>query len=238
MTKNNFFQIAIDGPVAAGKGTIAKMLAAKLHFLYVDTGAMYRTAGLLTADNHIDINLENQEKIAGKLEEAEFYLENSLDENDHLITLVSLNGEDVSNKIRTQKISEVASKVATLPLIRKILVKKQQKLAENFNVVMEGRDIGLRVLPDAQLKLYLTAELEERARRRFLQAKQIHPNITLEEVKKQIEDRDYLDTHREVDPLAVVPDAIVLDTTHLSIEEVVDSIASLVKMHQEAMEEI
>ena len=238
MTKNNFFQIAIDGPVAAGKGTIAKMLAAKLHFLYVDTGAMYRTAGLLAIDNHIDINLENQEKIAGKLEEAEFYLENSLDENDHLITLVSLNGEDVSNKIRTQKISDAASKVATLPLIRKILVKKQQKLAENFNVVMEGRDIGLRVLPDAQLKLYLTAELEERARRRFLQAKQIHPNITLEEVKKQIEDRDYLDTHREIDPLGVVPDAIVLDTTHLSIEEVVDSIASLVKMHQEAMEEI
>ncbi len=103
---------------------------------------------------------------------------------------------------------------------------------------MEGRDIGLRVLPDAQLKLYLTAELEERARRRFLQAKQIHPNITLEEVKKQIEDRDYLDTHREIDPLGVVPDAIVLDTTHLSIEEVVDSIASLVKMHQEAMEEV
>lgn len=238
MTKNNFFQIAIDGPVAAGKGTIAKMLAAKLHFLYVDTGAMYRTAGLLAIDNNIEINLENQEKIAGKLEEAEFYLENSLDENDNLITLVSLNGEDVSNKIRTQKISDAASKVATLPLIRKILVKKQQKLAENFNVVMEGRDIGLRVLPDAQLKLYLTAELEERARRRFLQAKQIHPNITLEEVKKQIEDRDYLDTHREIDPLGVVPDAIVLDTTHLSIEEVVDSIASLVKMHQEAMEEI
>ncbi len=238
MTKNNFFQIAIDGPVAAGKGTVAKMLAARLHFLYVDTGAMYRAAGLLAIDNEIEITVENQEKIVEKLAEAEFYLENSLDENSNLITLVSLNGEDVSNKIRTQKISEAASKVGTLPLIRKILVKKQQKLAENFNVIMEGRDIGLRVLPDAQLKLYLTADLEERARRRFMQAKQIHPNITLEEIKKQIAERDYLDMHREIDPLIIVPDAIVLDTTHLSTEEVVDSIASLVRMHQESVEEI
>lgn len=238
MTKNNFFQIAIDGPVAAGKGTVAKMLAAKLHFLYVDTGAMYRTAGLLAVDNKLDINLENQEKIVKKLETAEFYLENSLDENDHLITLVSLNGEDVSDKIRTQEISEAASKVGVLPLIRKILVEKQQKIAEKFSVVMEGRDIGLRVLPNAQLKLYLTADLDERARRRYIQAKQIHPDVTLEEVKKQIEERDYLDMHRETDPLIIVPDAIVLDTTHLSIEEAVDNIAALVRMHQEAVEEI
>lgn len=233
MQKNNFFQIAIDGPVAAGKGTVAKMLAAKLHFLYVDTGAMYRAAGLLAQQNGMEIKPENQEKIAEKLETAEFHLENSLDENDNLITLVSLNGEDVSDEIRTQKVSEAASQVATLPLVRQVLVKKQQKIAEKFNVVMEGRDIGLRVLPNAHLKLYLTADLEERARRRLAQNQKIGETVDLEAVKKQIEERDYLDTHREADPLTIVPDAIVLDTTNLAIEAVVNNIVGLVQIHQD-----
>lgn len=231
MQKTNF-QIAIDGPVAAGKGTIAKTLAGKLHFLYVDTGAMYRAAGLLAVQNQWQINLDNQDKIATALAAAQLHLENILDENRQLMTLVTLNGEDVSEKIRTQEISEAASKVATLPKVRQVLVEKQQHLATKFNVVMEGRDIGLRVLPDAQLKLYLTADLAERAKRRFEQNRLLEPNLTLEEVKKRVQERDQLDMSREIDPLTIVPDAIVLDTTHLDIETVVNNIVGLVQTHE------
>ncbi len=235
MTKNHFFQIAIDGPVAAGKGTVAKMLAADLHFLYVDTGAMYRTAGLLALENGEEISLNNQDKIVAKLQAADFHLENSLDEKGNLITLVSLNGEDVSDKIRTQKVSEAASKVATLPLVRKVLVEKQQNIAEKFNVVMEGRDIGLRVLPNAHLKLYLTADLEERARRRLAQNQNIDQDLDIETVKRQVMERDDLDMKREIDPLIIVPDAIVVDTTNLAVETVVANIVGLVQAHQKSV---
>lgn len=227
MQNNRFFQIAIDGPVAAGKGTVAKKLAARLHFLYVDTGAMYRAAGLLAADNQLTIEEKNETAIADLLQKAEFHLENTLDETGNLITLVSLNGKDVSDKIRTAEVSGLASKVATLKKVREVLVKKQQSIAEKFNVVMEGRDIGLRVLPEAQLKLYLTADLDERARRRYEQNKNIDQHLTLEMVKKQVAERDYLDMHRENDPLTVVPDAVVIDTTKIDAEAAVEKIIKI-----------
>lgn len=235
MQKNDFFQIAIDGPVAAGKGTIAKSLASRLHFLYVDTGAMYRAAGLLAQQNKLTINVDNQEKIAELLMKAQLHLENILDENNRLMTLVSLNGEDVSEIIRTQESSVAAAQVATLPQVRAVLVKKQQQLATKFNVVMEGRDIGLRVLPNAQLKLYLTADLQERARRRLEQNRQLEPNLTLEQVQERVQERDRLDMSRETDPLTIVPDAIVIDTTHLEIEAVVNNIVGLVQAHQKTL---
>ena len=228
MQNNRFFQIAIDGPVAAGKGTVAKKLAARLHFLYVDTGAMYRAAGLLAADNQLTIEEKNETAIADLLQKAEFHLENTLDETGNLITLVSLNGKDVSDKIRTAEVSGLASKVATLKKVREVLVKKQQSIAEKFNVVMEGRDIGLRVLPEAQLKLYLTADLDERARRRYEQNKNIDQHLTLEMVKKQVAERDYLDMHRENDPLTVVPDAVVIDTTKIDAEAAVEKIIKII----------
>ncbi len=229
MKLNKFFQIAIDGPVAAGKGTVAKKLASQLHFLYVDTGAMYRAAAFLALKNNLPLDLAHQEEFASLLQKAKMHLQNITDENGELKTLVSLNGEDISDQIRLTEISQAASKSATLPKIREVLVKKQQNLAKKFNVVMEGRDIGLRVLPQAQLKLYLTADLEERVRRRFEQNKDLEKSLDYEAVKKNIEERDYWDMNRETDPLTIVPDAIVLDTTHLNIDQVVANIAGLVK---------
>ncbi len=231
MKKNTFFQIAIDGPVAAGKGTIAKKLAARLKFLYVDTGAMYRTAALLGVQEKIDIKPENEAIIVKKLKMADFHLQNAIDKNNQLFTLVTLNGKDVSDLIRTQAISLATAKIATLPKVRKVMVEKQQGLAEKFNIVMEGRDIGLRVLPKAQIKIYLTADLEERTARRATQLRAMGEKVVIKEIKKQIEERDAIDMNREVDPLVILPEAIVIDTTKITINQAVAQIAQLAENH-------
>lgn len=230
--KNHFFQIAIDGPVAAGKGTIAKSLAAKLKFLYVDTGAMYRTAALICLQHQQAITADQEDQIVALIENSQLHLQNSLDENGNLFTLVSLDGRDVSDLIRSSQVSAAVSDVAALPKVRLMMVKKQQNLAHKFNIIMEGRDIGLRVLPNAQLKLYLTANLHERAKRRLAQLKSSEPDLSLATVEAQIAARDHQDMTRATDPLTIVPDAIVIDTTELTIEQVVDRIADLVKLRQ------
>ncbi len=231
MKKNTFFQIAIDGPVAAGKGTIAKKLAARLKFLYVDTGAMYRTAALLCKQEKMEIEPKNETLIVQKIKTADFHLQNSIDEKKQLFTLVTLNGQDVSDSIRTQAVSAATSKIATLAQVRKVMVEKQQGLAEKFNVVMEGRDIGLRVLPTAQIKIYLTADLEERTARRAAQLQAIGEKVMMKEIKKQIEERDAIDMNREVDPLVILPEAIVIDTTKITINQAVTQIAQLAENH-------
>ncbi len=236
MRREDFFQIAIDGPTAAGKGTIATRLALKLGFLYVDTGAMYRMAGLLAARHGIAISSATEAEIVAVVAKAEFVLENIQENNGLLKTKCFLDGQEITDEIRTMEGGKRASQVAELPLVREILVAKQQAMAASANVVMEGRDIGKRVLPDAQLKFYLTAEFAERARRRFEQIKDNEPGLTIEIVKEGLEKRDFHDTNRAADPLTVVPDALILDTTELTIEEVVDDIVFLVKKHQESRE--
>ncbi len=226
------FQIAIDGPIAAGKGTISRLLAQKLGFLYVDTGAMYRATALLALRQEIDLTDEDQ--VVALLEKSKLEMRNPLPpkETDGRLTTVILNGEDVSWAIRTQKCSDGSSKVATLPKLRHVLVKKQQEIANNQNVVMEGRDITFRVLPKADLKIFLTADVESRANRRHMQYLTKGMNVTVEEVIAEIKERDQRDLQRDTDPLQIVPEAWVLDTSHLEIEEVVNLIIEKVKQIQ------
>ena len=223
------FQIAIDGPVAAGKGTISRLLAQKLGFLYVDTGAMYRATALLALRQEID--LSNEDEVVSLLDKSKLEMRNPLSptEIDGRLTTVILDGEDVSWAIRTQECGEGASKVAVLAKLRKVLVKKQQEIASSQDVVMEGRDITFRVLPNADLKIFLTASIEARAARRHTQYLIKGVDISIEEVIKEIGERDERDMQREADPLHVVDDAWSIDTSNLNIEEVVDLIANRVQ---------
>jgi cytidylate kinase len=225
---SDFFQIAIDGPVAAGKGTVSRLLAEKLNFLYVDTGAMYRAAALLAIQNNIDFDQED--KIVTLIAQSTLEMRNPEGDKEadgRLPTLI-LNGKDVSWAIRTTKCSDGASKVATLAKVRQILVEKQKKIAETQNVVMEGRDITFKVLPDADLKIFLTADLEIRAKRRHLQYLTKGIDKSIEEVIKEVQERDQRDMTRKIDPLHPTADSWILDSSHLSIEEVVNLIAEKV----------
>lgn len=227
------FQIAIDGPVAAGKGTISRLLAQQLGFLYVDTGAMYRATALLALRQNI--NLDDEERVVALLEKSKLEMRNPLPpkETDGRLTTVILDGEDISWAIRTQKCGDGSSKVAVLPKLRQVLVKKQQEIAASQNVVMEGRDITFRVLPEANLKIFLTASIEARAQRRHTQYLSKGVNISIEEVVQEIKERDERDMQRDTDPLHIVPDAWVIDTSNLEIEEVVKLIADKVTtLHQ------
>lgn len=221
-------QIAIDGPVAAGKGTVARLVAGKLGFLYVDTGAMYRTTALLAKRNSVDWNDENG--LAKLLAKHPMLLRTPLkDEQDGRQMTVLLDGEDVSWAIRTQEMSTGSSVVSQYPRVRQALVKQQQDIAAHTNVVMEGRDITFRVLPDAQLKIYLDAALEARAKRRHTELLTRGQDVSLEQVQKELKERDDRDMHRSLDPLHIVEGAWVLDTTNLTIEQVVDTIVAKVQ---------
>ena len=223
MTKDQYFAIAIDGPVSAGKGTVSKLVAQKMSFLYIDTGAMYRVAGLLAIENNIDLSSEDE--ISEILEKSTIEMRNpNENESDGRLTTVIVNGKDVSWKIRTEEMGKAASKVATLKKVREVLVAKQQKIAKNQNVVMEGRDIAKRVLPSAQLKIYLTASELVRAKRRYLQYLTKGIDTSFEEVYEELLARDYQDSNRENDPLTIVPGAWVLDSSDLPIEKVVSAI--------------
>lgn len=222
------FQIAIDGPVAAGKGTISRLLAERLGFLYVDTGAMYRATALLALRANVDLG--DEDRVVALLSQSKLEMRNPVPpkETDGRLTTVILDGEDVSWAIRTQKCGEGASKVAILPKLRHVLVQKQQQIAASQNVVMEGRDITFRVLPEAQLKIFLTASVESRAARRHTQYLTKGTDVSLEEVITEIKERDQRDMNRDTDPLHITKDAWVLDTSELSIEEVVEVIAARV----------
>lgn len=216
-------QIAIDGPVAAGKGTVARLVAHRLNLLYIDTGAMYRTAALLAHRNNIPFDNEGQ--IAELVEAASIEMRNpALEEQDGRLTTVILNGEDISWAIRTPEISQNSSKVASLPGVRQVLVHKQQLIAQTQDVIMEGRDITFRVLPDADLKIFLSASPETRAKRRHMELQTKGMDVTFDEVYKEMLERDKRDTEREVDPLHIAPGVWVLDTSNLDIEEVVEVI--------------
>ncbi|MEE3480370.1 MAG: (d)CMP kinase [Lachnospiraceae bacterium] len=207
-------QIAIDGPAGAGKSTIAKRLSAEKGFIYVDTGAMYRAVALYFIKSGKDFHDEAVvEKSLPDINIELKYVDGS--------QRVLLNGEDVSTQIRKEEVGNAASVTSVYPPVRSYLTALQKKLAEENNVVMDGRDIGTVVLPRAQAKIYLTASVETRARRRFdeLTAKGEMP--VLSEIEDDIRDRDYRDMHRETAPLKQADDAVLLDSSNLTIEEVV-----------------
>ncbi len=219
------FQIAIDGPLASGKGTVARLVAERLHLLYIDTGAMYRMTALQALRHQVDLNDEHA--VVNILQTADMQMRPPRDaEKDGRLSTVLLNGEDVSWQIRTEQVSDGSSKVAVHAHVREFLVKKQQAIAANQDVIMEGRDITYRVLPHANLKIYLTASTEVRAQRRLEDLQRRGVDTQYEHVLADVVMRDKRDMEREADPLQVVEDAWVLDTTQMTIEEAVEAIVA------------
>lgn len=214
---SNYFSIAIDGPAGAGKSTIAKKIAKKLDFIYVDTGAMYRALALYFIRNKISSN--DKEQIEKACDRVDVTIEYKDGEQQ-----VLLNGENVSGLIRTEEVGNMASASSVYPVVRLKLVELQRSLASKTNVVMDGREIGTFVLPEANLKIYLTASSEERARRRFLELKEKGIAADIGEIEKDIIERDTRDMNREFAPLKQADDAIVLDSSNMAIDEVVDTI--------------
>ncbi len=222
------FQIAIDGPVAAGKSTVARELAKKLNFVYVDTGAMYRAITLLVLEKGIAINDESA--IVDLLKKTKIDVRSPRGEEiDGRLSTVLLNGKDVSWEIREPRVGAKVAKVASLPKVREVLVEKQREIAAERKVVMEGRDITYVVLPQADLKIFLTAREEVRIERYFLKMKANNPDLTKEQARELLLQRDKLDKTRKTSPLKIVEGAWVLDTSDLSIPEVVDKIVEKVK---------
>lgn len=213
-------QIAIDGPSSAGKSTVAKKVAQKLGFIYCDTGAMYRAATVLAKENGIDYGDEAQ--ILAKLSQSEISFKPS-----EKGQLVFLNDEEVTLAIRTPEITNNVSQVSALPKIREELVRQQRKIAGDHDIVMDGRDIGTTVLPNAEVKVFLIASASERARRRYDENIQKGIMTPLAKLQEEIEIRDYKDSHREISPLTKAMDANEIDSTNLSIQQVVDKIVEL-----------
>jgi CMP/dCMP kinase len=217
------FQVAIDGPVAAGCSTVARLVAERLGILFIDTGAMYRTAALLAMRNNID--LEDEDKVAELVKKSKIeLLDPSSLEQDGRLTTVLLNGEDISWQIRTDEISRNTAVVAKHPKLREVLVRKQQEIAAKSDVIMEGRDITHKVLPNADLKIFLTASEEIRARRRYNQERFKGRDVTFKETHQELIERDKSDMERDADPLKIVEDATVIDTSDLNIDQAVDMI--------------
>ena len=216
------FIIAIDGPAGSGKGTVTKKVAERLGFINIDTGAMYRCVTLKALENGIDIDeLEKLDNMLEKNLNIELKRENSQQK-------VFLNQKDVTEKIRTPEVDEYVAKYAAIRIVRESINKKLKKMPELGNIIMEGRDIGTAVFPNADVKIYLDASVEERAKRRYKQDLEKGLKISYEEVLNSIIERHKLETEREMDPLRKAEDAIYIDSSNLSIDEVVDKICDIV----------
>ena len=213
--------VAIDGPAGAGKSSIAKVAAKTLGIIYVDTGAMYRAAALYAVRNNININAES---LIPVLDDIKIDMRYEIDSQ-----IILLNGEDVSGLIREPEISMGASAIAVIPEVRLKLVDIQRELAKKQSVIMDGRDIGTYVLPDAELKIYLTASIEERARRRYIEQTEKGIECDIKAVEKEIAERDKNDMSREFAPLKKADDAVFLDTSELNFEEAVSAVMTLIK---------
>lgn len=214
------YNIAIDGPAGAGKSTIAKLIAKKKGFIYVDTGAMYRAMALYFLEE--GISGEEQEKISAAAKDVDVTISYENGEQ-----VVWLNGRNVNGLIRTEEVSKMASKSSTNGAVRKKLVELQQALAKKESVVMDGRDIGTCVLPDADVKVYLTASSRVRAIRRYEELKVKGEECDLDVIEKDIIERDYQDMHRELSPLKQADDAVLLDSSDMTIEQVADAIIKM-----------
>ncbi|KGR74125.1 (d)CMP kinase [Ureibacillus sinduriensis] len=219
-------QIAIDGPAGAGKSTIAKIVAENLGFTYIDTGAMYRA--VTNKAMSLNIDLSDANSLKKMLLDTSIILEPSQNGQ-----LVFVDGKNVTEAIRSNEVTTNVSEVAAHASIREILVAKQQELAALGGIVMDGRDIATHVLKDAELKIFMSASVEERAKRRFLDNERRGIPSTIEKLKKEIALRDQLDSQREASPLIQAEDAIYLDTTELSIEQAAEEILKLAKQQME-----
>lgn len=216
----NSMNIAIDGPAGAGKSTIAKRLAKKLGFIYVDTGAMYRAMAYYFLQK--GIKSEDEAAIAAACPDVDVTIAYEGNEQQ-----VILNGENITGYIRTEQVGNMASATSVYPVVRTKLVELQRQLAKKADVIMDGRDIGTCVLPDAQVKIYLTASSRTRAVRRFEELKAKGAECNLDVIEQDIIERDYRDMHREASPLKQAEDAILLDSSDLNIDEVVDAILKI-----------
>lgn len=216
------YNIAIDGPAGAGKSTIAKAVAKKLQIIYVDTGAMYRAMALFMIREKVDP--ADADAISQKCRDADITIAYEGNEQ-----VVYLNGENVNPYLRTEEVGNMASATSVQPAVREKLVELQQALAAKTDCIMDGRDIGTCVLPNAQVKIYLTASSEVRAKRRYDELTAKGESCDLEKIKADIEERDYRDMHREHSPLKQAEDAILVDTSDMSVEEVIERILSLCK---------
>ncbi len=214
--------VAIDGPAGAGKSTIAKKVAAKMEYIYVDTGAMYRSLALYFIRK--GINKDDEAKISEAVKECDVTIGYEDGQQQ-----VLLNGENVTGLIRTEEVGNMASSSSTYKAVRAKLLDLQRKLASENDVIMDGRDIGTVILPNAQAKIFLTASVDTRANRRYKELKDKGESPDLEKIKKDIEERDYRDSHRDEAPLKQADDAVLVDTSDMSIDEVTDRLIEIIK---------
>ena len=208
------YNVAIDGPAGAGKSTIAKLVAKEKGYVYVDTGAMYRCVGYYCLENNID--LKDEQAVSQALKQIKI----EMDSNNHIF----LNGQDVSEVIRQDQVSMSASVVSSYQAVRTFLVEQQRQMANVGGVILDGRDIGTVVLPNAELKIYQIASVDTRAKRRYLENQERGLTADLELIKKDIEQRDYQDMNRDISPLKQAEDAILVDSSNMTIDEVVRTI--------------
>ena len=214
------FNVAIDGPAGAGKSTIAKAVAGELGLIYVDTGAMYRAMTLYMLRDGVDP--QDTDRVAEKCKQADITLR-----YENGVQVVLLNGENVNAFLRTEEVGNATSVISAIGCVRENMVKLQQRLAAENDCIMDGRDIGTCVLPGAQLKIYLTADSAVRAKRRYDELTVKGQACDLDKIQADIEERDYRDMHREVSPLTQAPDAVLLDTSEMGVEEVIDKVKAL-----------
>lgn len=212
--------VAIDGPAGAGKSTVSKLVAARLGYTYIDTGAMYRAVALKVLENKFDLTEDSIIDAARDVDVDLRYIDGQ--------TKTFLDGRDVSSEIRTPEVSKIVSPVAKVGFVRERMTQLQRKMAERGGVIMDGRDIGTVVLPNADVKIFLTASIEERARRRYKELKQKGFDVSLEQIEKDIAARDKIDSEREIAPLKQADDAILIDSTELSIDDVVEKLSALI----------
>ena len=214
------YTLAIDGPAGAGKSTIARRVAKELSFIYVDTGAMYRAMALYLLRK--EVNKDDTEQIGNICQDAEISIEYQNGEQ-----IVLLNDENVNSYLRTEEVGNMASVSSAVPRVREKLLSLQRKLARDMSVVMDGRDIGTTILPDADVKIYLTASSLTRAKRRYLELQEKGTICNLDEIQKDIEERDQRDMNREISPLRQAEDAVLVDSSDLTIQQVVDRILQI-----------
>ena len=220
------FNIAIDGPAGAGKSTIARRTAQELSFIYVDTGALYRALAVFLVDEGVSPEDTEKVKEAVKSVKVSIAYENGEQQ-------VLVNGKNVTDRLRAESVGNMASTISAIPAVRAALLDLQRDLAKAHDVLMDGRDIGTNVLPDAELKIYLTASVE-RAERRYRDLQEKGVEKPLSEIKKEIEERDHRDITRAIAPLKQAEDAVYLDTSHMNIDEVVEAIRKLYRERKKA----
>ncbi len=214
--------VAVDGPAGSGKSTVAKLIAKNMNIVYIDTGAMYRSVGLYCIENGIDT--KNEKAVCSVLDDIKMDIKAQMGGQ-----TIFLNGVDVTSKVRTQEAGRAASDVAVILAVREKLVQIQRNMAKGTSVIMDGRDIGTNVLPKAEVKIFLNASVEERAKRRVGELLALGENPDFDEVKEQIRKRDENDTNRKHNPLRKAEDAVEIDTTGMTIDEVIDKISDIIR---------